>query len=133
MFSFFRRKQNPENLIENLKALWKVPEKNWYEGRRTPVIKVFQTLSNKENSKYLSFPNSGTQNVISAWQLSVYNETYILFEEVDPNAKVSHWFQLEKRINKENPNIYRTELILSSDNNAKTQGAFLLKMIEDKV
>lgn len=126
---------SPDSFDEFLKSLYKIPESDWYNGRREPVLKIIEEYQqlNPNKVKFIR-PEIEPNRFMSIIKIELKHETYVYFDEVTMRNQmpVIQWFQIEKQDKSLGNNMYRTSLLLSSDNNAKTQGSMML-MLFDKM
>lgn len=127
--SLLNRKGSSESFDSEIKKLWMIPEKNWYEGRRRPCITLIQNVGSE--FKRMKVP-MGPSNYLSVIKFNVGKGKYIYFELIiETSTKpIVEWFQFEEIDSTYGEDVYKTKLVLSSDNGAKTQGAALMYLFE---
>lgn len=123
----------PDRFDEFLKSLYKIPESDWYDGRRTPVLNIIEEYKKLyPNNVNFIRPEIEPNRFLSIIKIEVKNVTYVYFDEftIWNQMPVINWFQIEKQDKSLGNNIYRTILLLSSDNDATTQGSMMLMLFD---
>lgn len=110
-----------------IKKLQMVPERNWFEGRRNPCIKLIGNEATGLKNKKMPMQLRNYLNII---MFKVDNQDYIYFEAIIESSgpPIIDWFQLEKIDRSYGTHVNKTLLLLSSDDHAKTQGAALMML-----
>ena len=115
-------------------GLHKIPESNWGQGRREPILQVIEK-HNQLHPESVEFirPEYEPSKFYTIIKFSIGKEDYIYFEDISiiMGKPRIQWFQLEKIDKSLGENMYRTKLLLSSDDNAKTQGGIMLLLFEE--
>jgi len=142
MFNFFKNQKQNTLDVNNLTSvsfesflqrLSNVPESNWYQGRREPVLELFEKYEqiHPECIKPLRHEIDNNK-FLTIVKIDIGSDTYIYFDEwtMIGSRPTINWFQLEKQDKSLGLNMYKTKLLLSSDNNAKTQGSIMFLFFE---
>lgn len=115
-------------LEQKLNRLYSIPESNWGERRR-----LAQDLITKNANNLISkrMP-SGGRNFIQFLFFEFENEAFVYFDDVTPTPSqpIINFFQIEKRINY-GEHIYKTALVLSSDDSAQTQASGVFMALDE--
>ncbi|MEQ8238223.1 MAG: hypothetical protein RIA69_03380 [Cyclobacteriaceae bacterium] len=123
-----------KSLEEKFISLRSIPERQWFE-RRKMAKEIIQKEVDQSTLKFIRVPTKGSDFLL-VFSFKHNDDSFIYFEEITPvNPPVIHWFQLEKR--KKNfkgvelgQHMIFTELLLSSDDQAKTQGGMLYTLLD---
>jgi len=123
-------------LEENFVKLGAIPERQWFERRR-----LAQELMKKELDHSLIVPLKIPEvgdDFLNIFSFEYENDSFMYIEKISPvNPPVIHWFQIEKRIKMLNgaelgENVYRTKLLLASDDQAVTKGGSFFHILNLK-
>jgi len=121
------------NDFENaIVALKKIPERNWFDRyvkAKETIVSFINTDSIKQVEKCI-----GPNHYIVALKFDYAYQTYLLFEDVTfsrwRKTPTHNWFQLERQDKSLGESFYKTILLLSSDDNAKSQGSLILQFFD---
>jgi hypothetical protein len=115
-------------------SLYNIPETKW--GKRRKAISKLITQYQSLYPKKVEFirPEYEKGKFYTIIKFSIESETYVYFEDITSMGVIPriNWFQLEKQDKSFGNDMLRTTLLLSSDNDAKTQGSLML-MLFDKM
>lgn len=128
--NIFNKKISSSSFETEIKKLQMVPEINWFNGRRIPCSRLI--MNEGKDIKVKKMP-MGIRNFLQIIIFRIEASEYIYFEQIIESSgqPIIDWFQLEK-IDKSIADVYKTYLLLSSDDQAKTQGGALM-MVFDKL
>lgn len=118
-----------------LRSLWKIPEEDWFNGRRGPVIQWIEKYYMRNPNKIETIrPEIFPYLYFTIQKIDLNGEIYIYYEEIhiNPinNGIIIDCFQVEKQDISFEKNFYKTTLLLSSDNKAETKGEIFLNLYE---
>jgi len=145
MFNFWNNKK-PNSIDVNtltaqsfesfIQRLSNIPESNWGQGRREPVLELIEKFE-QIHPKLVKFvrPEIGNNKFYTIIKIEIGAETYIYFEELTMNCSqpIINWFQLEKQDKSWGQEVYRTKLLLSSDDKAISQGSTMFLLFNSMV
>lgn len=101
-----------------------VPERNWFDGRRIPSITLISNKGTAIKVKKMPMEPKKYLNII---MFKIENHDYVYFEAIIESSgpPIIDFFQLEKFDRTMGSHVFKTFLLLSSDDQSKTQGAAL--------
>jgi hypothetical protein len=123
------------NEFENeIIKLQRIPEKNWFD-RYVKAKEIIISYINESDIKQVE-KNIDPNHYLVALKFDYLYQTYLLFEDVTfsrwRKIPTHNWFQLERQDKSFGETFYKTILLLSSDDNAKTQGGLILQLFDQK-